>query len=294
MSTSTTPLDVSLAGTRRYSRDLTRLYRRYAGFSAGWHFGIWDAGVNTHVVSLLRSNQWLLKDLKPGKDTHILDLGCGGGGFATWAASRFGCRVTGVTLVPEHTRVAAELARSRKIGGKCRFEVACMDELPYADGTFDIVINQDSACYAPDKLELLAEVKRVLKPGGYWRAVDFSVQDTPLDAAQQIDYRTVCEGFQMPGLITSRDMQALLSALSFEDIRAEDITALVQPSAKHIQKLCNWPLLAMDMHMDWTFFGISPTARRNRQGCIRAADTYSRGLIDGCFRHVWYSARKPG
>ncbi len=284
--------NVSLEGTRSYYHDVTRQYGRYSGAAAGWHYGVWDAGVTSHQQSLLRSNERLLEGLSINASTHILDAGCGGGGFATWAAAQFGCKVTGITLVPEHTRQASELAAARAVSHLCRFEVAQMDYLPYAANTFDVVVNQDSCCHAVDKPRYLKGVLNVLRAGGHWRAIDFSVQHEPLSPTEQADYREVLEGFQIPGLISPQGITDILHSIGFDEILCEDITTAVLPSARYINRMCRLPSIAMRLGLDWTFFGAEPAARRNRQGHVRAGAAYSRGLIKGYFRHGYYSARK--
>src|SRR5699024_9779611 len=55
--------------------------------------------------------QHLLNRLQPDATDHILEIGCGWGGFALHAAAQTGCRVTGITLSEEQLRLARERAR---------------------------------------------------------------------------------------------------------------------------------------------------------------------------------------
>jgi len=48
----------------------------------------------------------ICRDLALGPDDHVLEIGCGWGGFAHHAASRYGCRVTGLTISREQARAA--------------------------------------------------------------------------------------------------------------------------------------------------------------------------------------------
>lgn len=283
---------VSLQGAEAYYRDVTRQYGRYAGSAQGWHYGVWDEGVTSHVQALLASNERLVSGVPLGPDTTVLDAGCGCGGFAVWAAERYGCHVTGITLVADHVEQAHALARQRKVEDRCTFLVAEMDELPFADESFDLVTNQDSYCHAVDKLAYLQGVHRVLKRGGSWRAVDFAVQDDALDATEAEAYTRVLEGFQIPSMVSPAQVRALLQQSHFSDIDCEDITALVEPSAEHILGMCRLPMLAMKLRLDWTFFGLDAAARKNRQGHVLAGEAYSTGLLAGYFRHGYYQARK--
>ena len=283
--------DVNLAGTRDYYRDVTFQNGRYAGDASGWHYGIWEEDVTAHHQSLLRSNVWLVKDLPINADWHLLDAGCGCGGFATWAAAKFGCQVTGITLVAEHVDQAYALAAERGVAHLCHFQVAEMDNLPFEEASFDLVTNQDSFCHAVDKEHYLEGVKRVLKPGGYWRSVDFGVMDAELSEEEAYDYLDVLEGFQIPSMVSPEQVARDLNALSFVDVDCQDITDLVIPSADHILKMCRLPALAMKLKLDWTFFGLNAVQRRNRQGHVKAGAAYSRGLKAGYFRHGYYQGR---
>jgi cyclopropane-fatty-acyl-phospholipid synthase len=69
---------------------------------------------------------------------HVLEIGCGWGGFAEYAAGEFGCRVTGITLSSEQARYARD--RMRRLGIEDRVEVLQSD---YRDmqGHFDAIIS---------------------------------------------------------------------------------------------------------------------------------------------------------
>jgi demethylmenaquinone methyltransferase/2-methoxy-6-polyprenyl-1,4-benzoquinol methylase/phosphoethanolamine N-methyltransferase len=64
------------------------------------------------------------------------------------------------------------------------FQVAPIEDLPYSDGTFDLVMNTLVMHHLPagTKRKGLAEVYRVLKPGGSFLAVDVQLPKTPVSA----------------------------------------------------------------------------------------------------------------
>ncbi|MBI3265677.1 MAG: class I SAM-dependent methyltransferase [Chlamydiae bacterium] len=98
-----------------YYTHLTSSYFHYASGTYGWHYGVSDPGIKTFPEALLQSNKRLVEKLSIHSDTHILDIGCGLGGFAVWAATRFGCRVTGITLCPSHVTIAEVLAALNQV-----------------------------------------------------------------------------------------------------------------------------------------------------------------------------------
>lgn len=277
----------------RYYADLTLQYRHYGGDAHGWHYGIWEPGVTTHHASLMRSNEVLIREVPLGASSRVLDVGCGDGGFATWIARTTGASVTGITVCSEHLELARDLAMRHGVAHLCEFRLMNMDHLDLPPGTFDLVTNQETACYAADKGRYLRAVAAVLRPGGVWRALDFSVQDAPLPPADRRRYTEICEGFHMPSMVSLAEMQALMRAARLEIDQAADLTALVLPTAARIRRQCYLPRLARALHLDWTLYSFDDARRRNRAGHILAALQYSRGLERGICRYTYYSARTP-
>jgi len=276
-----------------YYADLTRQYGRYAGAARGWHYGVWEPDVRTHQQALLRSNELLVRGLALTEDTTVLDAGCGIGGFAVWLAGRFGCQVTGITVCRPHVAAAAEVARQAGVGDRCTFLEMDMDRLALPAQSFDLIVNQDTFCHAADKAGYLASVAQLLKPSGSWRAIDFSVQDAPLTPAEQIDYDASCEGFHIPSMAAPGSVRSMLEREGFMDVRVDDLTSQVVPTARHILRRCYGPRLLEAMGLDWIIFSRDPERLRNRRGHVSAAMAYSRGLLGGHLRHVFYSARPP-
>ena len=117
-----------------------------------------------------------LKNLVPGRlawfDRHIdwngmdvLDLGCAGG-FMAEALTNKGAMVTGID--PAAQAIAAADARAQQMGQTIQYDVGVGEQLPYADGQFDAVVCVDVLEHVKDLPKVLAEVARVLKPGGHF------------------------------------------------------------------------------------------------------------------------------
>jgi 2-polyprenyl-6-hydroxyphenyl methylase/3-demethylubiquinone-9 3-methyltransferase len=94
---------------------------------------------------------------------QVLDLGCGGG-FMAEALARRGAIVTGVD--PAAGAIAAARRHAAEGGLDIRYEVGRGEQLPFAAGTFDIVVCVDVFEHVGDLDAVLAEIARVLKPGG--------------------------------------------------------------------------------------------------------------------------------
>lgn len=94
-----------------------------------------------------------------GDGTTLLDLGCGDGAFCAFAARR-GAVVHGIDVEPDAVALALEAVP----GGD--FRLGLMEDLPWADASFDVVTAFDSLQYALDSEVALIEAARVSRAGG--------------------------------------------------------------------------------------------------------------------------------
>jgi SAM-dependent methyltransferase len=100
-------------------------------------------------------------------DSHVLELGCGSGGYALHLAQKVGCRLVGLDLNAPGVHTANQLAEARGLAALTRFEqYDASRRLPFDDNTFDSVFSNDVLCHLPRRPEVLCEMFRVLKPGG--------------------------------------------------------------------------------------------------------------------------------
>ena len=124
---------------------------------AGWRES--DLGAITEALEdrLLFA---LLGDVA-GKDA--LDVGCGEGAFAL----ALGLRAAVVTAAdPSGPMIAAASGRAREAGLSVALVQARGEQLPFADGSFDIVVAKTVLCFVGDGQPFVSEMARVLRPGG--------------------------------------------------------------------------------------------------------------------------------
>lgn len=125
---------------------------------------VWAKGDFAHVAPVVQFVAERLVDaVDVLPDERVLDVACGSGNTALAAARCFG-RVTGIDFVPallEHgrARAAAELLEVEFVEGDAQ-------ALPFADGSFDVVLSTFGAMFAPDQEQTAAELLRVTRPGG--------------------------------------------------------------------------------------------------------------------------------
>lgn len=97
----------------------------------------------------------------------VLDLGCGIGGACFLLARDFGAgRVVGVDVEADSIARARDAAKAFGLDDRVAFEPVEPGPMPFSDDQFDLVFTKDVVCHVPDKVPLLAEVFRVLRPGG--------------------------------------------------------------------------------------------------------------------------------
>jgi SAM-dependent methyltransferase len=105
--------------------------------------------------------------LKLTRSSSVLEIGCGSGVYALHLAQTIGCSVTGLDINALGIRNANQLALNSGLVQQVRFAVCDVSQpLPFADETFDAVFSNDVLCHIPGRLSVLAEMYRVLKPGG--------------------------------------------------------------------------------------------------------------------------------
>jgi len=99
--------------------------------------------------------------IQPGM--KILDVACGTGNLAIPAA-RAGAKVTGLDIAPNLLEQAR--ARAAEEQFDITFDEGDAEQLPYADGSFDLVMSMFGAMFAPRPERVAAELIRVCRSGG--------------------------------------------------------------------------------------------------------------------------------
>lgn len=178
----------------------------------------------------------LIERARPiGPSDRILDLGCGTGVVARLLRERLGggARITGVDVSPD----MIEMARS--VAPAIDWHVGNAMQLPFADGSFDLVISQQMLQFVPDRDAAAREIRRVLAPGGRL------VLATWRDRSEQPLYETlgaIAERHLSSSLGPSIDRRFALGDPAelrrlFENVGFADIALDVVSRVDHLPKL---------------------------------------------------------
>ena len=108
----------------------------------------------------------------------VLDLGCGAGLDSILAARRVGTigKLIGIDMTTEMLDKAKRNAVAAGVGN-IEFHLGEAEELPFADETVSVVITNGVFNLCLDKPKVLAELHRVLRPGGHLQMADILLHD---------------------------------------------------------------------------------------------------------------------
>lgn len=145
------------------------LYDRQAiaMLEAVWGEGFLSPGGAAEVARITAGN-----DLA---GASVLDIGCGAGGVAMALVALGAGHVTGIDIEEPVLARARELVAAHGLQTRITLQRVAPGPLPFPPGTFDIVFSKDSIVHIPDKHALMAEVSRVLRPGGRFLASDWLI-----------------------------------------------------------------------------------------------------------------------
>ena len=164
-----------------------------------------------------------------GAGERLLDVASGAGSSALLAARELGCEVVGIEYGEGAVRGANAAARDAGLGGRVSFHQGDAERLPFDDAGFDAVLCECSLCTFADKPRAVAELRRMLRPGGRLAISDVTIDrdrmppglDAPLAAV-------ACVGEALP----RAGYEALLSDAGFRltavESCAEDAAALAR------------------------------------------------------------------
>ncbi|MFO7684073.1 MAG: class I SAM-dependent methyltransferase [Chloroflexota bacterium] len=125
-----------------------------------------EVGLTKHIGGIA-ATEALIELCHIGRESFVLDVGCGVGATACFIAARVGCRVVGVDILEKMVERSRERASRQKLTHRVEFRVADAQNLPFADSLFDVVLTESVTAFPEDKQKAVREYARVTKPGGY-------------------------------------------------------------------------------------------------------------------------------
>jgi tocopherol O-methyltransferase len=233
--------------------DVVGYYRRNKGsYEILWgpdmHYGYWDKGVKSQRRAARRMNEKVVEKINITKDDYVLDAGCGVGGNAVWLAQEFGCRVMGISIVPEQIETAKKRAKAAGVEELCEFLLMDYMDLQFPDETFSVVMGLESICYANPKSEFIKGVYRVLKPNGRFGMADGFAGKEVFEGREKRLFERWMDGWKLNNLDTLESWKKYAKNAGFTSSDYDDVTSKVIPSslAMFIPSLIFLPLHILD------------------------------------------------
>jgi demethylmenaquinone methyltransferase / 2-methoxy-6-polyprenyl-1,4-benzoquinol methylase len=149
--------------TRELFTPLPGRYDQLAEILSFWQNGRWRREMTSHV---------------PG-DGLILDVATGTAGVALQLAGN-GARVVGIDLTEAMLRQGQANVRSARADGRITLLAGRAERLPFPDASFDALTFTYLLRYVDDPAATLAELARVVRPGGTMASLEFCVPPRPL------------------------------------------------------------------------------------------------------------------
>lgn len=237
----------------RYYRETAIDYRRRMILEGhrSIHFGYfepedlsdWTVFGHDHAAANRRLKELLADAAGVSPGTRILDAGCGIGEPALWLAETRDAEVIGLNITESQLEKARANARERGLTDRTDFrydDFMEMETVP--DDSVDVVWGLESLCYANEKRGVLAQAKRVLRPGGTLVVADGFMNERNLSDREQRWMETYLEGWAVPHFAHHEDFLADLDELGFEDVEYRDVTDRVMPSSKILYRLATMVL----------------------------------------------------
>ncbi|MCD8488434.1 MAG: methyltransferase domain-containing protein [Desertifilum sp.] len=175
----------------------------------------------------------LLKWGQVQQPQHILDVGCGIGGSSLYLAEKFQAAVTGITLSPVQAARAEVRAQTANLS-QVQFQVADALNMPFAEGSFDLVWSLESGEHMPDKQKFIQECHRVLKPGGMFLMATWCHRPSgegnwPLTPDELSHLAEIYRVYCLPYVISLPEYETIAVNQGFQEVRTADWSAAVAP-----------------------------------------------------------------
>ncbi len=131
------------------------------------YFEIQSYWGSTKHAGAMKSTRELLELCQIDKGKYVLEVGCGVGITSCYIAKTYGCRVVGVDISEKMINWSNERAKREDVENRVEFRIADVQNLPFDDDIFDVVIGESATAFLEDKQRGMNEYVRVTKPGGY-------------------------------------------------------------------------------------------------------------------------------
>lgn len=182
------------------------------------HIGLYQSDEEPIRDASRRTVEHMVSKLNLSKDSKVLDVGAGYGGSMRYIAKRFGCHCVALNLSEIENERDREMNKEQGLDHLIDVVDASFEKIDFPDNTFDVVWSQDAILHSDNRDRVLAEVARVLKPGGEFIMTDPMQDDScPEGVLDPILNRIHLNSLGSPGFYLETAKKSGLQDLGFED-----------------------------------------------------------------------------
>jgi sarcosine/dimethylglycine N-methyltransferase len=136
------------------------------------HVGIYEETDSIRQASATTVERMAAMLGRVDKQTKVLDIGAGYGGSARYLARTFGCQVRCLNISETQNDTNRVKNRQQGLADLVSVVHGVFEDIPEADSSYDVVWSQDAILHSDQRGRVLAEVFRVLQPGGLFIFTD--------------------------------------------------------------------------------------------------------------------------
>lgn len=262
----------------------------------GWGTSFHFADFRKHESfrqAILRHEYYLAGRLNVNKGAEILDCGCGIGGPARNIARFTGANVKAVTLNQFQVDRGNFHNRREGLFGQVESIQADFMKMPFKDGHFDGVYAIESTCHAPNRVEVYAEINRVMKPGTIFATYEWCVTDKydPNNKEHVKIKEDIMSGDGLPDLVHTSVCTKAVKEAGFEVIEVRDCC-----EDGHLEGGQPWyvPLVPSWNPLKWPRFQFNPVMMHIMPLILRVLETFSIVPSGTCATQVMLQAGGRG
>ncbi|MEP4078074.1 SAM-dependent methyltransferase [Haloferula sp.] len=258
--------------------ELDGIYRQIWG--EGLHHGLWVDGVSTATEATERMTDFIGRSLRLRTGERLMDVGCGYGRMAADLAGQVGAEAAGMTISRRQWEQAVP-------GVDVQLGDWLENDLP--DASCDAILAIESLEHMSDPGRAVAEMARVLKPGGRLVLGCWMNCDRPSDWERRFLIDPIRKDGLLFGLSDERSVRRWLDAAGLELIGTDDLSRQVERTWSN----CFWRALRLAVSDGNMRSMICSDLRRNARMALTIKRIWVAYAL-GAMRYVVFSARRTG
>ena len=184
------------------------------------HIGLYNTPDEDIATASRRTVERMASKVEITPETKVLDIGSGYGGAARYLAKTYGCQVTCLNLSEVENKRNREFNKEQGLDHLIEVKDGSFEDMPFQDNAFDVVWSQDAILHSGDRVRVMEEVARVLKPTGSFVFTDPMAADT----AKMSDLGPILERINLDTMGSPGFYRRELARLGLQNFEFEELT----------------------------------------------------------------------